>query len=159
MTMRTCSVSFALILLLSAFASACSDSPTSPSTASAASSSSNAASSSTNVAAQLECGWTLTSIQPAGLPRQDRPAEAAYSITVSDGRLSTRADCNMCNGSFSVSDSTLTTASVLACTRAACPTMEFESAYTRLLSGESNILIAGNTLTLSSARGVLTFTR
>ncbi len=159
MTMRTCSASFALILLLSAFASACSDSPTSPSTASAASSSSNVASSSSNVAAQLEGGWTLTSIQPAGLPRQDRPAEAPYSITFSDGRLSTRADCNVCNGSFSVRESTLTAASVLACTRAACPTMEFESAYTRLLSGDSNIVITGNTLTLSSARGVLTFTR
>ena len=129
MTMRNCSVSFALILLLSAFASACSDSPTSPSTASAASSSVSASSSS-NVAAQLEGGWTLTSIQPAGLPRQDRPAEAAYSITFSDGRLSTRADCNVCSGSFSVRESTLTAASVLACTRAACATMEFESAYT-----------------------------
>jgi heat shock protein HslJ len=105
------------------------------------------------------CAWTLTSIQPAGRSRQDRPAEANYSITFSDGRLSTRADCNVCNGSFSVKDSTLTAASVLACTRAACPTMEFETAYTSLLSGDSNTVIAGNTLTLSSARGVLTFTR
>ena len=150
--MRNCSVSFTLIVLLSVFASACSDSPTSPSTASAASSP-------TSVAAQLEGGWTLTSIQPAGLPRQDRPAESTYSITFTDGRLSTRADCNVCNGSFSVKDSTLTAATVLACTRAACATMDFESAYTALLSGDSTTLITGNTLTLSSARGVLTFTR
>ena len=37
--------------------------------------------------------------------------------------------------------------------------MAFESAYTALLSGDSTTVITGNTLTLSSARGVLTFTR
>ena len=54
---------------------------------------------------------------------------------------------------------TIVAGPALACTRAACPTMTFESAYTALLSGDSTTAISGNSLTLSSARGVLTFTR
>jgi heat shock protein HslJ len=37
--------------------------------------------------------------------------------------------------------------------------MAFESAYTSLLSGEHTVTLAGNTLVLSSARGVLSFTK
>ena len=104
--MRNCPVSLILIVLIAALASACSDSPTSPSTASASSS----ASSSASVAAQLEGAWTLTSIQPAGQPRQDRPDDATYIVSFADGRLSTRADCNVCDGSFSISGLTLVAA-------------------------------------------------
>ena len=156
--MRNCPVSLLLVVTIAALAGACSDSPTSPSTAPSASSS-GSASSSALVAAQLDGAWTLTSIQPAGQPRQDRPDGAAYTVSFADGRLSTRADCNVCGGAFSISGNTLVAGPALACTRAACATMTFESAYTALLSGDSTAVIAGNSLTLSSARGVLTFTR
>ena len=156
--MRNCPVSFILIVLVSVLAGACSNSPTSPSTASSASAASSA-SSSGFVAAQLDGTWTLTSIQPAGQPRQDRPGGATYTVTFADGRLSTRADCNVCGGSFSISGNTLVAGPALACTRAACATMTFESAYTAMLSGDNTTVITGSSLTLSSARGVLTFTR
>jgi heat shock protein HslJ len=148
--MRNCSVSF--VIILSALAAACSDSPTSPSATSTSSPSAF-------TAAQLEGTWTLASIQPAGQPRQDRPDGASYSLTFADGRLSTRADCNACNSAFSIAGSTLSAGGALACTRAACPTMAFESAYTALLSGDSTTVLTNNSLTLSSSRGVLTFTR
>jgi heat shock protein HslJ len=76
-----------------------------------------------------------------------------------NGRLSTRADCNVCGGAFQLSGKTLIAGPALACTRAACPTMAFESTYTSMLSGESTVTFSDGVLELSSARGVLRFTR
>ena len=103
--------------------------------------------------------WILLSVQPAGQPDQAAPAAASYTLTFADGRLSTRADCNTCSGTFSVSGQTLTAGPALACTRAACPTMEFESAYTSMLSGDSTVTLSDDSLVLSSPRGVLRFHR
>jgi heat shock protein HslJ len=108
---------------------------------------------------QLAGTWNLQSLQPAGDVDQTTPAGASYTLTFADGRLSTRADCNMCGGAFSLSGQTLTAGPALACTRAACPTMAFESTYTRLLGGDSNVTLSDGTLMLSSARGMLRFTR
>jgi heat shock protein HslJ len=108
---------------------------------------------------QLTGTWNLASIQSAGQAEQTVPQGASYILTFADGRLSTRADCNLCGGGFKLSGQTLTAGPALACTRAACPTMAFESTYTALLSGDSTVTLSGNTLVLSSARGVLRFAR
>ena len=73
--------------------------------------------------------------------------------------LATRADCNQCSGTIAVSGQTLTVGPNLACTRAACATMAFESLYTSILSGDHSVEVSGNTLVLSSARGRLAFTQ
>jgi heat shock protein HslJ len=98
-------------------------------------------------------------MQPSGQVMQARPAGATYTLTFADDRLSTRADCNLCGGGFSLAGDTLTAGPALACTRAACPTMDFENTYTRLLSGESTATVSGEALILSSSRGVLRFER
>lgn len=108
---------------------------------------------------QLAGTWILLSIQPAGEGEQIAPSGASYTVTFTDGRLSTRVDCNVCSGAFTLSGQTLTAGPALACTRAACPTMAFESGYTTLLSGESTVTLSTNVLALSSPRGVLRFTR
>jgi heat shock protein HslJ len=108
---------------------------------------------------QLAGTWNLVSIQPAGQANQPTPPGARYTLSFADGRLSTRVDCNMCSGGFALSDETLTAGPLLACTRAACPTIAFENAYTRLLSGDSTITLSDSTLVLSSSRGVLRFAR
>jgi heat shock protein HslJ len=108
---------------------------------------------------QLAGTWNLLSIQRAGQADQLTPPGARYTLSFADGRLSTRADCNMCSGGFALSGETLTAGPALACTRAACPTMAFENAYTSLLSGDSTLTLSGNTLVLSSSRGVLRFVR
>ena len=108
---------------------------------------------------QLAGTWNLQSLQPAGDADQTTPAGATYTLSFSDGRLSTQADCNRCGGAFTLSGQTLTAGPALACTRAACPTMAFESIYTRLLGGDSTVTLTDGTLVLSSARGVLRFTR
>jgi heat shock protein HslJ len=108
---------------------------------------------------QLAGTWSLASIHPTGQSEQATPAGASYMVTFSDGRLSARADCNTCAGSFVLSGQTLTAGPALACTRAACRTMAFENAYTTLLGGESLVTLSGSSLTLSSARGVIRFFR
>jgi heat shock protein HslJ len=103
--------------------------------------------------------WTLVALQVAGQSQQAAPAGATYAVTFADGRLSTRADCNTCGGAYGLAGETLTVGPALACTRAACRTMEFENTYTRVLDGPSTVTLSGNTLVLSSPRGVLQFTR
>jgi heat shock protein HslJ len=103
--------------------------------------------------------WKLVSIQPGNQGEQASPAGVTYSLTFGGDRVSTRVDCNTCAGTYKLSEDTLTVGPALACTRAACPTMAFESTYTSLLSGESTVSLPGNMLVLSSARGTLRFTR
>src|SRR4029434_5040818 len=95
---------------------------------------------------QLSGTWTLVSIQPAGQADQPTPPGASYTLTFADGRLSTRVDCNVCNGAFTLSGQTLTTGPALACTRAACPTIAFENNYTALLSGDTIVTLSTNIL-------------
>jgi heat shock protein HslJ len=106
---------------------------------------------------QLSGTWVLLSMQLPGESAQAAPAGATYTATFTEGRLSTRVDCNTCSGTFVVSGQTLTAGPALACTRAACPTMAFENEYTRLLSGESSVALSNNALVLSSARGTLAY--
>lgn len=141
------------IILVTALSIACSDSsstPTSPS---------GSTGSAALTAGQIAGTWTLQSIQPTGQAVQAVPGGATYTLTLGDGQLSTRADCNTCTGRFTLAGQTITTGPALACTRAACSTMAFESAYTTLLAGDSTVTLSGSRLTLSSARGTLTFTR
>ena len=108
---------------------------------------------------QLAGTWNLVSMRPAGQADQPTPSGATYVLTFAAGRLSTRVDCNMCNGVFTLSGQTLTAGPALACTRAACSTMPFENVYTSLLGGDSTVTLSGDTLVLSSARGVMRFAR
>ena len=115
----------------------CSNSPSTPT------SPSSGAGSLALTADQLAGTWDLSSIQPAGQVAQAAPADATYTLTFADTRLSTRADCNVCSGGFTLSEDTLTAGPALACTRAACPTMAFESTYMGMLGGESTVGLSG----------------
>ena len=139
------------IALTALVVSACSQSVSSPTAVSSPSAA--------YTAAQLEGTWTLTSIAVAGQAKQDRPFSAIYTLDFNQGRLSTRADCNTCGGSYSIDGSVLTAGPGLACTRAACSTMAFENAYTGILSGDSIMSVTGSTLSMSSSRGTLKFVR
>jgi heat shock protein HslJ len=107
----------------------------------------------------LDGTWQLVSIQPSSENVQPTPAGTAYTLAFTNDRVSTRADCNTCAGTFALAGQTLTVGPLLACTRAACRTAEFESAYTSLLAGDSTIARAGDALVLTSERGTLRFGR
>ena len=108
---------------------------------------------------QLTGAWRLQSVQVAGQAVQAAPPDANYSATFTDGRISARADCNSCSSGFALSGSKISVSSGMACTRAACPTAQFESLFTSLLAGEHTISINGSTMTWSSERGSLSFVR
>lgn len=109
--------------------------------------------------AQIVGAWTLSSLQASGQASQNVPAGATYTLSLVDGTLSTRADCNTCAGRYTLAGKTLTAGPTLACTRAACPTVAFENAYTSILSGESTVTASPTALTLTSSRGTLRYTR
>jgi len=147
-------VAVALAVLLAAGCS----SPTAPSSASG-SPASPGSSALAPSADELAGTWKLQSMTVAGGADQAAPSDAQYTLTFTNGRLSTREDCNLCSGGFNLSGQTLTAGPALACTRAFCPTQTFGSAYERLLSGESTVTLSDGALVLTSARGVLRFTR
>lgn len=146
--------SFTTLTLLGLVAVGCSGSSSSPTSPSSASGSLSL------TAGQIAGRWSLTSLQPTGQAAQARPSGATYDLTFAGGRVSTRADCNVCNAPVSMSGQMLTIGGPhLACTLAACPTMAFENTYTSILAGDSSANVSGSMLTLSSTRGVLRFTR
>jgi heat shock protein HslJ len=140
------------ILLTASLTVACSESSSTPTSPTASSGPSSAL-----TASQIAGSWTLVSVQVDGQAAQAAPS--GYSLTLGEGQLSTRVDCNTCSGRFTVEGQFLTAGPALACTRAACATMAFETAYTGVLSGQSTVTASGNTLVLSSSRGTLRFTR
>ena len=164
-------ISFLALTMVAALAlggASCADSPTSPSAAAGASDiltntlnppNPSNPSNASPPQAWVDSTWTLVSIQAAGQAPQPAPNGVSYELTTGDNRVSTKADCNTCVGSLAINGTTVTIGPLLACTRAACPTMEFEKAYVTLLAGESNAQLDGNSLTLSSPRGVLRFRR
>lgn len=149
--MKNIRFSFVALILVPLVSAACASTPSSPVSPSAGSGSSALTS------GQLAGTWTLTALQPAGQASQASPA--AYTISFVDNRVSTRVDCNMCSGGFTLSGQTLTVGPTMACTRAACPTMAFETLYTAILGGEHTVEVTANTLVLTSARGRLAFTQ
>ena len=114
----------------------------------------------TRIAADQIAGtWGLASIQPAGEAERSVPSGAPYTLTIAGDRISTKADCNVCSGNLVTNGQNLTIGPLLACTRAACATMDFENMYVGILGGDSAARVDGQSLTLSSSRGVLRFRR
>ena len=154
-------VSFVALTTVAALAlggAACVANPTGPSDPGATGTLTNSLNPSTP-ADWVGSTWTLVSIQAAGQALQPAPTGVAYEVTLGENRISTKVDCNTCGGSLSIDGNTVTIGPVLACTRAACSTMAFADAYLALLTGQSNALLDGNSLTLTSPRGMLRFRR
>ena len=152
--MKNARFSIICLVIISALGGvACSESSAVPTAPSSSTSGSFA------LTSDLAGAWTLASVQPSGGAVQHKPATADYSAIFDNGRISARADCNVCSGLATVSSGAVSIGPVLACTRAACPTMEFESVYVSLLSGEHSVVIDGSSLTLQSDRGVVRFER
>lgn len=83
---------------------------------------------------------------------------AQYHMTIDNGRVSLRVDCNTCTGNATRSSTTLSLGP-MACTRTFRATAAFETTITTVLSGDHTAAIRGNTLTLPSSRGVVRFER
>jgi heat shock protein HslJ len=140
-------------LLLAALAAGCSDTPATPTSPTGGSGSLAL------TAGQLSGSWTLRSMQVAGGAVTAVPGGARYTLSFGDGRVSVRADCNSCSGTYALNGGTITIGPTLACTRAACPTMSLDAAYMNVLSGDATATVTNGALVLESPRGALVFTR
>jgi heat shock protein HslJ len=75
-----------------------------------------------------------------------------------EGTIAARVDCNRANGGYTISGNTVSVGP-LASTKAYCGDGSFDSQFLTLLGGQTTATASGNTLQLSSARGILTFDR
>jgi len=104
--------------------------------------------------------WKLRSFQPSGSPNAAVPNPDGFTLELrADGKMSVRADCNRCGGTYVVAGETLVLGSNAACTRAACSSAPFDQQYVQALAGATITRTAGDTLKAVSPAGVLTFGR
>jgi heat shock protein HslJ len=97
--------------------------------------------------------WKLQSLEtPAGgLVTVARPEN--YTVEFRDaGALAVKADCNSCNGSYSISGSSLTI-SALACTRAFCGAASLDTPFLTVLTNATTFGVLGLDLTIDSPKG------
>jgi len=102
--------------------------------------------------------WRLELLQPLGGQAVMTPTGGTYTLTLSNGLASLRADCTACRAEFTLLGDSLNLPTGLLCA-AACPTTPIAVMYTNILEGESRVGILGSTMALVSARGLLRFTR
>jgi len=104
--------------------------------------------------------WKLQSFQRPGAASTPVANPDQFTMELlADGRLSVRADCNRCAGSYSLAGEIFTVGSTAACTRAACSSAPFDQEYVGALTGATITRASGNTLECVSPQGVLTFAR
>lgn len=107
---------------------------------------------------QLDGTWRLFQMtSPAGVHNEDL-AGGRFNVTLSNGAIQAKADCNTCNGTTALSESTLTIGA-LACTRAACASAPLDTRFTGLLDGALTVRINARLLQLNSTVGELRFER
>ena len=103
--------------------------------------------------------WSLVSIEAAGAAPISIGQPTRYTLRLeADGQASVGADCNGCGGRYRLNGSTLSMGQ-LACTLIFCAPPSFAGEYLSLLDGDSRISVDGATLTVTSSRGTLRFTR
>ena len=104
--------------------------------------------------------WKLRSFQQSDSTNVAVPNPESFTLELrADGKMSVRADCNRCAGTYVVAGETLVLGSNAACTRAFCSSAPVDQQYVRTLSGATISRTTGDTLKAVSPAGVLTFGR
>jgi heat shock protein HslJ len=100
--------------------------------------------------------WKLELIERAGNPTITIANPEVFTLVFeADGRLNARADCNTCNGRYSLTGTSLTT-TPLACTRAFCGTA-IDVAYATALGEARQVTVNGSQLLLQASGLTLRF--
>lgn len=100
--------------------------------------------------------WKLESIERPGSPSVAVPNPEQYTLRLeSDGRLNIRADCNTCNGRYSLNGTSISIVSPMACTRAFCSLSSLDGSYVAALesaqlatAANSQLIVQGSGVTL-----------
>jgi heat shock protein HslJ len=100
--------------------------------------------------------WKLEVIERTGNATITIPNPEVYTLVFeADGRLNARADCNTCNGRYSLNGGTLATSQV-ACTRAFCGTA-IDVAFATALGEARQVSVNGNQLLIQGSGVTLRF--
>jgi heat shock protein HslJ len=103
--------------------------------------------------------WRLVAIDRAGSSSLVPPGERRLALEFLDnGRLSVRADCNSCGGTFELTGARLTVRP-LACTRAFCGNDSLDTPFLDALSNARTVHLEGSQLTIQAGNATLRFTR
>ena len=127
-----------LVLILALGAAGCDENPVSPSQI-------------TNIT------WKLESIARVGNALVSVPNPEQYTVRFeSNNRVSVRADCNSCSGSYTLDGSSLSIGQ-LACTLIACPMPGLDTLFTSALQNVRTVNVTGNQLVLTGTEVTLRF--
>jgi heat shock protein HslJ len=103
--------------------------------------------------------WRLVEIERSGLPSIPAPTGREFTIEFLDAaRISVRADCNSCSGTYELLDEARVTIQPLACTRAFCGNDSLDTLYLQALSEARGLRRNGDELTIRSDDIALRFT-
>ena len=131
-------IAAALVGAMAIAASACGSSPTSPS----------------DLVGRV---WRLVSIEPASGSSTVVSDQTRYRVEFLDEtRISARADCNTCNGLYSLSGTNVSI-SALACTRAFCGADSLDTVFTQGLNDARTLTLDGGLLEIASDTRTLKF--
>jgi heat shock protein HslJ len=101
--------------------------------------------------------WQLASIEAAGAGAIAVPEPDRYTIQfLESGRVSVRADCNTCGGSYALTGTALSLGA-LACTRVFCGTTSLDAVFMQALEQTRSVARSGNELRLQGDGRVLRF--
>jgi heat shock protein HslJ len=101
--------------------------------------------------------WSLTAFDLTGGQTVLVPSPERYLLELGgDGKAHVRADCNVCNGEYRSSGTSLEMG-ILACTRAACPPGSLDSDYLRALDSALAFESTSEGLSITYGDGMLRF--
>ena len=101
--------------------------------------------------------WLLQSFEPSDGSVVPVTEPEKYTLDLGeDGRAHIQADCNVCNGDYEVSGSSLSFG-LMGCTRVACAPGSLERDYLEALASTSMFQVAESSLALAYDGGVLKF--
>jgi heat shock protein HslJ len=102
--------------------------------------------------------WKLESVARVGSALVSVPNPEQYTVRFeSNNRLSVRADCNTCTGTYTLDGSSLSIPPTMACTLIACPTPGLDTLFTSALSTVRTATVVENQLVLTGTEFTLRF--
>jgi heat shock protein HslJ len=102
--------------------------------------------------------WKLRSIQQAGSATLEIPNPDRFTLLFEeDGRVTVRADCNVCTGRYDLTDSAVRLTG-LACTRAFCGTDSPDQRFLSALQSTTLLARTDGIFTLEASGTLLVFT-
>lgn len=102
--------------------------------------------------------WKLEVIERSGSAAATVPNPEQYTLRLeADGRLSIRADCNTCNGRYTLAGNSLAVLAPVACTRAFCGLTSLDTSYVMALEGAQSLFISNSRLVIQGSGFTLRF--